>query len=121
MTGPMRILHLVLGSSLILALSSLAKAELLVSEVFGTETIVAGTKFPDDHVFDLPARSEIRVIRLRDNAPFVMRGHYKGTLSKFIKDCTPILGLITMTSYCKENPSGDVVSPGATRSIGTHQ
>lgn len=117
MTRSKVVVGLALGLSLILSLLSFgsARAELLVSDVTGVEDITPGARFPDDHVFKLPLRSEIRLIRLPDNTPFVMRGRYEGTLSKFIKDCAGFFG--SLTSYCKENPSGEMVSPGGTRSL----
>lgn len=117
MTRSKDVVDRVLRLSLILFLLSLgsARAELLVSDVTGLEGVTRGARYPDDHVFKLPPRSEIRLIRLPDNTPFVMRGRYEGTLSKFIKDCAGFFG--SLTSYCKENPSGDLASPGGTRSL----
>lgn len=111
------VVDLALGLGLMLSLLAFdsARAELLVKDVTGVEGITPGARFPDDHVFRLPLRSEIKLIRLPDNTSFVMRGRYQGTLSKFIKDCTGFFGLLT--SYCKENPSGDLASPGGTRSL----
>jgi hypothetical protein len=117
MTRLSDVLRLVPALSLIFAFSiqTPAQAELLVSDATGVD-ISPGTKFPDDHVFRLPQRSEVKLIRLPDNAPFVMRGRYEGTLSKFIADCKGLFG--SMTTYCRENPTGEINSAGGTRSIG---
>jgi hypothetical protein len=117
MTRPRKVLHPVLALSVILAFSFLAsaKAELLVLDATGVD-ITPGTKLPDDHIFRLPRRSEVKLIRLPDNASFVMRGRYEGTLSKFIEDCRGFRG--SLTGYCKENPTGEINSTGGTRGMG---
>jgi hypothetical protein len=117
MTRSKEFVDFALGLGLMLSLLGFgsANAELLVKDVTGVEGIMPGARFPDDHVFNLPLRSEIKLIRVPDNTSFVMRGRFEGTLSKFIKDCTGFFG--SLTAYCKENPAGDLASPGGTRSL----
>jgi hypothetical protein len=113
-TRPKKVVHLVL-TCLILGLVGLgsARAELLVSDVTGVEGITPGARFPDDHVFKLLPRSEIKLIKLPDNIPFVMRGPYEGTLSKFVRDCHGALSPVH--SYCGDTAGTDVVTPSHAR------
>jgi hypothetical protein len=117
MTGPKLATQCVLGLTLILALAGLSstKAELLVSNVIAVRDITPGTRLPDDYVFKLSRRSEIRLIKLPDNIQFVLRGPYEGTLEKFVSDCRGLFG--AWTNYCQENPSGEIVGAGGTRSL----
>jgi hypothetical protein len=115
MTRPKEVVHLVLSLNLVLGILNIgsARAELLVRDVTGIDSITPGARFPDDYVFKLPARSEIRLIRLPDQTPFVIRGRYEGTLSKFMKVCQGLYGSIA--SYCHEDSAGEPKALGGTR------
>jgi hypothetical protein len=99
------------------ALSNAATAELLISGAAGTNAVAVGAKFSDDYVFRLPANSELRLLRSPDNAPFVMRGPYEGTLSNYIASCNGFLAPIR--SYCRDS-AGDRPPVGATRGVRPH-
>jgi hypothetical protein len=115
MQGPLMsrradIASLVLATMALLALPGTAAAELVVSAVKGTDVAV-GARFPDEHVFRLPARSELQLLKSPDNAPFVMRGPFQGTLSNYIENCTGALA--SVHRYCRPE---EVTSPlGGTR------
>lgn len=100
-------------SSVIVASATDAQAELVVSTVTKALGITVGAKFPDDHTFDLPEGSELKLLRTPSGAQFEMRGPFKGTLEKFNKDCN---GWVAFThAYCKTKSAGDQLPVGGTR------
>jgi hypothetical protein len=102
-----------LGMTLLVMFSSSSEAELLVSEAVGVPAAAIGAKFSDDHVFRLPANSELRILRAPENSLFVMRGPYEGTLSQFIRNCS---GLLAPTrSYCRNDAAGGQLPTAGTR------
>jgi hypothetical protein len=105
---------LILGVGLVAALSQSVQAELLVSGVMGVQGVSVGATFPDDHIFKLPAKSELRLLKSPDNLPFVMHGPFEGTLSKFIASCSGVLA-VTRT-HCRNEAAGDEPPLGGTRS-----
>ena len=113
MLEPKVAVGLILGLGLLAALSQSAKAELLVSSVSGVQGVTVGDRFPDDHVFKLPEKSELRLVKSPENLPFVMHGPYEGTLPKFVESCS---GLLAATRrYCRNDTTGDELPLGGTR------
>lgn len=104
---------LILGIGLAAALSQPAQAELLVSGVIGVQGVTVGETFTDDHVFKLPVKSELRLIKSPDNLPFVMHGPFEGTLSKFIASCNGVLAVTR--AYCRNDAAGDELPLGGSR------
>jgi hypothetical protein len=102
-----------LGMTLLVMFSSFAEAELQVSGAIGVPGVTFGARFSDDHVFRLPAKSELRILRSPDNSPFVMHGPYEGTLSKFIRNCAGLLAPIRR--YCRNDAAGDELPTAGTR------
>jgi hypothetical protein len=107
-----KILGPILGMSMLVMFSSSAGAELLVSDSVGVGAVTVGAKYSDDHIFKLPPKSELSILRSSDNSLFVMRGPYEGTLSKFIESCSGLLAPIR--SYCR-NDAGAESPLGGTR------
>jgi hypothetical protein len=107
--------RLILGIGLVAALSQSAQAELLVQDVTGVQGVSVGATFPDDHVFKLPAKSQLRLVKSPDNLPFVMRGPFEGTLSKFIASCSGVLAVTR--PYCRNEAAGDELPLGGTRAV----
>jgi hypothetical protein len=104
---------LVLGMTLLLMFAGSAEAELLVSDVVGVPAVTIGAKFSDDHVFRLPANSELKILRAPEDSLFVMHGPYEGTLSQFIRNCS---GLLAPTRrYCRNDAAGDQLPTAGTR------
>lgn len=100
-------------STFLLASETSAQAELVVSTITKAPGIEVGAKFPDDHTFDLPEGSELKLLRTPSGAQFEMRGPFKGTLEKFNKDCN---GWVAFThAYCKTKSAGDQLPVGGTR------
>jgi hypothetical protein len=94
----------------LVAVSGPVAAEVVVSGVTGVDVAV-GARFPDEHVFKLPARSELQLLKAPDNTPFVMRGPFQGTLLNYIDNCTGARA--ALHQYCHAE---DVTSPlGGTR------
>jgi hypothetical protein len=87
-------------------------AGLLVSGVTGVQDIAVGDRLSDDHVFKLPGKSELRLVKLPDNVPFVMRGTFEGTLSNFIASCSGVLA--ATRRFCRDT-GGDEPGPRETR------
>ena len=108
--------HLVVAMSGLLVVSTtIARAELVVSTATRAPGIEVGAKFADDHLFDLPAEVELRLLRTPSGAQFEMRGPFKGTLEKFTKDCG---GWVAFThAYCKTKSAGDQLPVGGTRGV----
>jgi hypothetical protein len=106
---------LILGIALVAALSQSAQAELLVQSVTGVQGVTVGATFADDHIFKLPARSELRLVKSPDNLPFVMHGPFEGTLSKFITNCSGVLAVTR--SYCRNEAAGDDLPVGGSRGV----
>jgi hypothetical protein len=104
---------LMLGMSLLVMFSSSSEAELLASGAIGVPAVTFGAKFSDDHVFKLPANSELRILRSPENSLFVMHGPYEGTLSKFIRNCSGLLAPIRR--YCRNDAAGDQLPLAGTR------
>jgi hypothetical protein len=109
---------LVVTLSALLALSATsALAELVVSTVTKAPGFAVGAKFPDDHTFDLPDGSELKLLRTPSGAQFEMRGPFKGTLEKFNRDCN---GWVAFThAYCRAKSAGDQLPVGGTRGAPT--
>jgi hypothetical protein len=107
--------RLILGIGLVAALSQSAQAELLVQSVTGVQGVTVGATFPDDHVFKLPAKSGLKLVKSPDNLPFVMHGPFEGTLSKFIESCSGILA--PTRSYCRNDSAGDELPLGGARGV----
>jgi len=103
-----------LGVSFLLAASVSAGAEVLVAGTRGLDAVAVGSRFPDDHVFKLPANAELRVLRSPDNTPFVMRGPFEGTLSSYVASCSGVLA--SMRRYCGSS-AGDELPMGGTRGM----
>jgi hypothetical protein len=104
---------LILSIGLVVALSQSAQAELLVSGVTRVQGVTVGETFTDDHVFKLPAKSELRLVKSPDNLPFVMHGPFEGTLSKFIASCSGVLAVTR--AHCRNDAVGDELPVGGTR------
>jgi hypothetical protein len=104
---------LILSIGLVVAPSQSAQAELLVSGVTGIQGVTVGETFSDDHVFKLPTKSELKLVKSPDNLPFVMHGPFEGTLSKFIASCSGVLAVTR--SYCRNDTAGNEPPLGATR------
>jgi hypothetical protein len=105
---------LILGIGMVAALSQSAQAELLVSGVTGVQGVTVGETFTDDHVFKLPAKSELKLIKSPDNLPFVMHGPFEGTLSKFVASCSGVLAVTRR--QCRNDAAGDELPLGGSRS-----
>jgi hypothetical protein len=104
---------LMLCVSLLVMFSASAEAELQVSDAVGVPAVTIGAKFSDDHVFRLPADSELRILRAPENSLFIMHGPYEGTLSQFIRNCS---GLLAPTRrYCRNDAAGDQLPTAGTR------
>ena len=113
MIGFRKTTGLILGMTLPVMISGSARAELLVSDVVGVPAVTIGAKFSDDHVFRLPANSELKILRAPENSLFVMHGPYEGTLSQFIRNCS---GLLAPTRrYCRNDAAGDQLPTAGTR------
>jgi hypothetical protein len=106
---------LILSIGLVAGLSQSAQAELLVQRVTGVQGVTVGATFPDDHVFKLPAKSELLLVKSPDNLPFVMHGPFEGPLSKFIESCSGVLAITR--SYCRNDSAGDEMPLGGTRGV----
>lgn len=104
---------LVLSIGLMAASSHSAQAELFVSGVTGVQGVTVGETFSDNHVFKLPAKSELKLVKSPDNLPFVMHGPFEGTLSKFIASCSGVLAVTRR--YCRNETAGDEMPLGGTR------
>jgi hypothetical protein len=90
-----------------------AQAELVVSASTKAPGIKVGAKLSEEHLFDLPEGSELKLLRTPSGAQFEMRGPFKGTLEKFNKDCN---GWVAFThAYCKTKSAGDQLPVGGTR------
>lgn len=97
----------------LLGVTTSVRAELVVSTANGAAGIAVGATFPDDHVFELKEGAELRLLRSPSGAQFEIRGHFKGTLEKFNKDCN---GWLAFThSYCSSKSTGDKLPVGGTR------
>jgi hypothetical protein len=106
---------LILGIGLMVALSQSAQAELLVSGVSAVQGVTVGATFPDDHVFKLSAKSELKLLKSPDNLPFVMHGPFEGTLSKFVASCSGVLAVTRR--HCRDEAAGDELPLGGSRSV----
>jgi hypothetical protein len=115
MCGRACIAYFVLSTTALMALSGSAAAELVVSAAKGVGMDV-GARFPDGHVFRLPARSELHLLKSPDNAPFIMRGPFQGTLSNYIDNCTGPQA--SFHRYCR--PEEETSPLGGTRG-GRHE
>ena len=109
---------LILSIGLVAAHSQSAQAELLVSGVTGVQGVMVGETFSDEHVFKLPAKSELKLIKSPDNLPFVMHGPFEGTLSRFIASCSGVLAVTR--SHCRNDTAGNELPLGGTRGIPDH-
>lgn len=115
-----RVMAAVRGSAaalagLVLVAATGARAELVISTATKAPGIDVGAKFPDNHTFDLPEGSELKLLRTPSGAQFEMRGPFKGTLEKFNKDCN---GWVAFThAYCKTKSAGDQLPVGGTRGV----
>ena len=118
MVKPSSVLRFVVGVSALVIVSQPAAAELLVAGAAGMDSVKVGSAYSDDHVFKLPASSELRLLRSPDNTPFVMRGPYEGTLSNFIASCNGLLAAVR--TYCRDS-AGDRPPVGATRGVRPHE
>jgi len=88
-----------------------AMAGLKVKQATKAPTLEIGKILQDDHEFDLPDASEVRLERTPAGTPFRMHGPYKGTLETYLKKCS---GWLAFThSFCKDD-SGP--TPGISRS-----
>jgi hypothetical protein len=114
MLEPKVCVGLILSIGLVAALSQSAQAELLVSGVTGVQGVTVGQTFSDDHVFKLPMKSELKLVKSPDNLPFVMHGPFEGTLSKFVASCSGVLAVTRR--YCRNDTAGDELPLGGTRS-----
>jgi hypothetical protein len=108
------VIRFILGVSALVALTAPAAAELIVAGAAGITSMKIGAKYSDDTVFTLPANSELRLLKLPDNAPFTMRGPFEGTLSNYIASCSGYLA--SFRSYCHDS-GGDRPPTGATRGL----
>src|SRR5262245_34436221 len=89
------------------------RAELRVSKTTGMRVVIVGAAFPDDFVFELSDKSELRLLQLPHGTPFVMRGPYKGTLRDYVAKCTG--SLARFRKYCRSDSGGDRLPIGGTR------
>jgi len=115
-----RVMAAVRGSAaalagLVLVAATGARAELVISTATKAPGIDVGAKFPDNHTFDLPEGSELKLLRTPSGAQFEMHGPFKGTLEKFNKDCN---GWVAFThAYCKTKSAGYQLPVGGTRGV----
>ena len=107
-------MQLTMSLTLLVSATAAAHAELTVANASGVNVTI-GNKFADDHVFDLPANAELRLLRSPEAKSFVMRGPYKGTLGDFIASCTG--SLARFRNYCRTDTDGDRLPVGGTRGV----
>jgi hypothetical protein len=115
MLEPKIVVRLILGIGLVATISQSAQAELLVQSVKEVQGVTVSATFPDDHVFKLTAKSELRLLKSPDDLPFIMHGPFEGTLQQFIENCSGLIGVTR--SYCRSQSSGDDMPIGGSRSV----
>ena len=90
-----------------------AFADLIVVSSSNAPGVTARDTLKDDHIFDLSDKSEVNVIRSKDDAPFTLRGPFKGTIDTFVYRCTGVFRFVH--SYCRIETRGDQLPLGGTR------
>jgi hypothetical protein len=90
-----------------------ALADLIVVSSSSAPGVTASDTLKDDHIFDLGDKSEVSVIRSKDNVPFTLHGPFKGTIDTFVSHCTGMFRFVY--SYCRTETGGDQLPLGGTR------
>ena len=100
-------------AGLLACLSPPVSAELSVTSAKNVPELTVGKALVDDHVFELSENAELSLHHAPAGTQFEMRGPYKGTLEKFLKDCKGWLAF--QHAYCKQQSAGDQLPIGGTR------